>query len=1102
MPANDNVKIYIVGDASGVQPAVEQTESSLGGIEPILAELNNQIAALTAQMKEGFAGGAASAHQLAAGLNEARAATEAESGALVGMVMKVHEGAEAVRTFQMRAKEFAELYVAMFAVDQIAEFIAKMGEAAEATVHLGQRLGLTIAQVQELKGIALGTGTSMDVLAKGLQLMDNKALSATNATTSVTKAFKAMGISANDGRSNMERLFVIADRFHQIPDGPTKAALAMQLFGRSGAELIPILDLGSEGLKQLTDQMKAYGGVNDDAVEKGMKLAEAVNQSKMAWEGLKTTFMGEIAPLLTELAQGFSNMVAQITRSYEAGGTAKTVFDALKEAGSALVTVLQALGQVFKVIAENATIVVRIIEALAVLLAAKFARSIAMAIADTKIFSTALFAVEAYAGGAATGLEALGIVATTTGRALLAAFGGPIGIAIIALTAGIYELISATDQETQATEKYSDAERQAAKDADDTRSVIEDLAVAHGKAREAAEKEAKAHIDNASAKLKDAQASVILAQAELNRAVASRKAEESAVEPSVGIGGSSMFSQGASPAVAAADAKVKQATANLKDATEAAKSYQKQIADLQKALAQPPADYGDLDLTASHKGKKEKKPKDDLVQRLEEELEEKVSAWDKEQAAQGQAQEYSLKSTADFWARALERTDLSAKDRFEIQKKYNAAEREVLKEGFDEKLDLYKRELDEAGKNEQAKLAILQREAADIHKFYGDQSKEARAADDAVYAEQKRAAEQRLQLTQNYLKAVEQMEAAAVQERQKDAQLSEELGLESRARLLQQERQFENELYQIELSGLQQRLAVVNKDKDPALYQQLCLEIEALDTKHQQKLNEIDRQAVLERTRLERQGIDQISSAWGSAIGKMLTLQETWRKGVVEIFQGLQQAVGGIIGGMIQDWLKKQLSALILGRSRSAANAAAEQAQTTALTAAKLASLTTVTTATIASSKAIAAAVIPVQVGIAGASGVASYAAAPWPIDLGAPAFGAAMAAQAQALGAVAMFDVGAWDLSKDQMAMVHAGEMIIPAGLASGMRELFKFAGERESGPAARAAGGDVHLHYQPSIHRPGEIGLKQLLASDGKHMLDWIERSVRDGKLKLQAA
>jgi hypothetical protein len=49
----------------------------------------------------------------------------------------------------------------------------------------------------------------------------------------------------------VEVLEAIADEFHDHPDGPWKTARAMSLLGRSGPSMIPLLNLGSGGLRAM-----------------------------------------------------------------------------------------------------------------------------------------------------------------------------------------------------------------------------------------------------------------------------------------------------------------------------------------------------------------------------------------------------------------------------------------------------------------------------------------------------------------------------------------------------------------------------------------------------------------------------------------------------------------------------------------------------------------------------------------------------------------------------------------------------------------------------------------------------------------------------------
>jgi hypothetical protein len=343
----DNIGVRITADASGVAPGVAETKGQLTGLEAVTEALNSTFASLGTRIREAFTGGAASAKGMTDAIKTTEAATVSETAALGAMVAKIHEGAESVRTFQMRAKEFAEVYVAMFAVEQIAEFINKMGEAAERVNHLSQQFGMSVAQVQQLGGIAAATGVPVDALTKGMGLLDRNMANAAMGSKNTKQALDAVGVSLNDGRNQMQKLEAVADKFSKMEDGPKKAALAMQLFGRSGRELIPVLNLGSAGIEQLNQKMNEYGVINEGAVEKGMMLAESTNETKLGMQGLENVLMDALAPALTKLVDGVNEMIAAFVKSYEEGGIVAILFGTISAAIKIAIDVIEMLGSIF-----------------------------------------------------------------------------------------------------------------------------------------------------------------------------------------------------------------------------------------------------------------------------------------------------------------------------------------------------------------------------------------------------------------------------------------------------------------------------------------------------------------------------------------------------------------------------------------------------------------------------------------------------------------------------------------------------------------------------------------------------------------------------------
>jgi hypothetical protein len=192
----------------------------------------------------------------------------------------------------------------------------------------------------------------------------------------------------------------IADRFQKLPDGAEKTALAMQLFGKSGAELIPMLNGGSEALSQYsatidTEMAQAADKFNDAINAIGASVAGPFNQAITA-----------LLPLITQMAEGIAGMAQ--------------AFSTLPAPVQTVVGVIGALTAAFIVLAPAITAIATI---------APLFASIGTAIAAANI------------GGLIAGwLPVLtGLIGTlgTIGQTLIAVFSGPVGWVALAVAAGV-----------------------------------------------------------------------------------------------------------------------------------------------------------------------------------------------------------------------------------------------------------------------------------------------------------------------------------------------------------------------------------------------------------------------------------------------------------------------------------------------------------------------------------------------------------------------------------------------------------------------------------------------------------------------------------------
>lgn len=387
---DNEVSVKIVADASGVAPGVDIAKGSIEGLAPLLQSLNSQFAGLAEEIRASMMSGTTGTTEMAEGLRVLQAETEREAVSLREMVVGIHEGVESFNGLKSSIIEIGEVWATAFAVERIVDMAKEMGEAAEKVKHLSDEFGLSTAQVQSLQGVALGTGVSIDTLTRGMAILDKNTETAGKSGTSLSKALAIVGLSADDGRTQMQRLTEVADKFNELPAGPERMALAMELFGKSGRAMIPLLEKGSEGIAELTEKSKEYGIVSDDAQEKGMQLAEAVNESRMAWEGLKTTLESALAPALTEMTQGFSNLVKEMVQSYNSGGAVKQAFDAVKIAGAAVLTVLDQLAPVFTALADHLKLITSLLIGVGSAMAFDFVASATKAMVATLTFTAAV----------------------------------------------------------------------------------------------------------------------------------------------------------------------------------------------------------------------------------------------------------------------------------------------------------------------------------------------------------------------------------------------------------------------------------------------------------------------------------------------------------------------------------------------------------------------------------------------------------------------------------------------------------------------------------------------------------------------------------------
>ena len=939
MSEND-LTLRIGATASDVAPAAQQTKAEITGLQAAVERLALSFKA----MGVGAVSGLKTAGQGAKELTE-------QTKGMLGPLQEARE----------MLSGFGEALIAAFAIEQLNEFAHKIAETSEEVYHAALTFGLTTDQIQRMKAQAVGAGVPFESMTTAMMRLDRAMATARQGSTQTANAFKEIGINIHEPMTQTQLMQKALEGFSGMEAGPAKVAAAMALFGRNIQAIGPMLNMSKEQMAELNATIDASGAVNAQAEQKGLALAEAFNQQKIAMMGLGNVMADALAPVMTQVVQGVTRMVEAFVRSYQTGGVVKTVMDSLVIATKGLISIFAGLGlAIDAVVRWNVTLI-------------DFVKTLASML-GTYLASGVRVVIDAF---------------ETLGQVMADVFSGNFSRAVSDATAGMGRM-------------GEEVHRGTAKMADEALTGGRKVAL------------------NFLNGLKDVGDTGVM----LRR----------------------MWGIDQGP----------------------------KLPDLPKAGKGTTGD----DPTKEHKGKKDKGAEAEATRIGEQALTDARQRFQEEEDAHHDMITNMATDELAFWNKFKTSAEYALLTAEQKQKLQIQIDREV----------------------HQQAIEGIRAEMAARHD-----------ADTSAISDIQAAASRRRELIGQQIKDVEDAEHAglmshtAAQAKILGLVAEEKRAATDAANAILAIRQATDAWIEQHAAAGTSEFKAAKKDEVDAEKQAAQLRVQAINTAQDAIDNRI-RKTADEARAAAHSWVDPITSAWASGMTAMIQGTGSFMGMVKGMWQSLLSTVMQKIGQMAADWVVTHVFMTGVQRAQLAiqtgTHVAAETTKTTATTVgatarsaievsstaivklvkaimtalhighevAKTGATVAGTTArtmaetagnaaALVSQKLTAAAQIPTLVGLAGAGGVASMAAAPFPIDLGAPAFGAAMASAAMGFGAVATA-AGGYDIPAgvNPLVQAHAKEMILPASLSERVRAMTTNDNSR---------GGDTHInhHYNPQI-------------------------------------
>lgn len=161
-----------------------------------------------------------------------------------------------------------------YVVNEAVQFGRSLIQTADSLDELSEKTGVAVSELAALSGAAQIEGISIDALGGLLRKLSIASVEAANGNRQLASTFKAIGVNVRDSgggiKSAGELTRELADRFKNLKDGPEKAAIAIKLFGKSGSDIIPLLNKGSEEIDKFSlrigDDFAARAGQFNDSI--------------------------------------------------------------------------------------------------------------------------------------------------------------------------------------------------------------------------------------------------------------------------------------------------------------------------------------------------------------------------------------------------------------------------------------------------------------------------------------------------------------------------------------------------------------------------------------------------------------------------------------------------------------------------------------------------------------------------------------------------------------------------------------------------------------------------------------------------------------------
>lgn len=180
--------------------------------------------------------------------------------------------------------------------------VSKTAAAGDRIDKMSQKLGLTRQGFQELDYVLDQNGMSIDQLSTGMKTFATQMDQSNQGVKNSSELFNRLGLDSSTAMKSQEEAFKdVVGAFQKMESGAKKTALATKLFGRSGQEMMPMLNQQEGSIGGLLDKYNKLGSaMSDKAIDNSVLFTDTLADLKLGIAGMFRSLSSPALPLFTK----------------------------------------------------------------------------------------------------------------------------------------------------------------------------------------------------------------------------------------------------------------------------------------------------------------------------------------------------------------------------------------------------------------------------------------------------------------------------------------------------------------------------------------------------------------------------------------------------------------------------------------------------------------------------------------------------------------------------------------------------------------------------------------------------------------------------------